>query len=356
MTHTSELGSALRYRYKSLTAVFLVATCASFWLFAAHASNTNAAGPSHTDAASVAQLAPPPQPAIPPQATADAAPTPSPSPLVLPAPDVHTSRATVAIRNPDQVKQLQQSLWSAIDRKNIIESRLAELSIPAAPIVRQPAPIATVSPELRAATARVATAKSALAELQTRYTDAYPDVIQTKDELAEAERAFYAARRLPVPAPARPHLAAPSTPSPQVAAERTALRTELEQLASTIPDLQSQLDLASSLPRHAPTPPAPPATHDTYWPLVLPHPNVQSVQPPATAAPSAAPNPDTPPAPILSARSLLFLPQSMLLGLVAAAMLFVLLESLDRTIKGPDSLKHALPADARQISLRSMRA
>ena len=359
MIHTSELGSALRYRYKSMVSVFLLVTCACWWLFATHANH----GSTPTQVAPMNQLAQQPLAPAVSETPADTLPPASVRRNQSAGLDAPLARphAVVATRNDAQVKQLQTSLWSAIDRQNSIESRLAELSIPAAPIVRQPAAITSVNPELRAATARVAAANSTLAELQTRYTDVYPDVVQAKDELAEAERALYSARHLASSSPVKARVVAPTPPSPQVEAERTALRTELAELLATITDLKSQLGAASALPRHRPN--VLPAAHDdTYWPLVLPHSAGEATSAPQPIAPVAVPTvtgslPQAAvPNPLLSARSFLFLPQSMLLGFLASGILFALLESLDHTIKGPESLREALPAEARQISLRSMRA
>lgn len=355
MMHVSQLGSGLRYRYRSLTTVFLLVTCTCWWLFASHAVR----GSTPYRRPSVSQLVQ--QPSAPARPLASALiPPASRLPTASAGPDIRSTRshAPAATRNDAKVKQLQAALWSAMDRQNAIESRLAELNMPAAPIVRQPASIASPSPELRAATARVAAARSTLTELQTRYTDAYPDVVQAKDELTEAERALYSARHLASSVPVRPRLVAPTPPSAQVEAERTALRVELAQVAPTIPDLKAQLDAASALPRRVPT--LVPATHDSgYWPLVLPQPAVAKAPPVALATPIAAsialPQP-SPPMRLLSAHSVLFLPQSMLLGILTSCMLFVVLESLDHTVKGPESLRQALPPEARQISLRSMRA
>ena len=357
MMQASQLGGALRYRYKSVATVFLLVTCACWWLFASHAVQRSAPGP----VPSVNQ--PVQQPSAPglPQSSALSPPAPASGLLTGSAgPDIRPTRphAPVVTRNDAQIKQLQTMLWSAMDRRNAVESRLAELNMPAAPIVRQPAAIASVSPEVRAAAARVATAHATLTELQTRYTDAYPDVLQAKDELAEAEQALYSARHLASSVPVKARVVAPSPPSAQVEAERTALRAELAELSPTIPDLKAQLDAASALPRHAPT--AAPATHDGgYWPLVLPQPTVAEAPPVAPATPTPAiiglPQPVSSTS-LLSAHSLIFLPQSMLLGFFASCILLMVLESLDHTIKGPESLRQALPAEARQISLRSMRA
>ncbi len=357
MIHTSELGSALRYRYKSLVSVFLLITCASWWLFASHAARGGAHGP----AAAAMQPEQTQQPAGPAPPTPDVSTLTSPGLSASPAvPDVRRDRSVSAARNPALIKQRQTSLWAAIERRNAIEARLAELAAPAAPIVRQAPSIASVSPELRAATARVAAAKTNLTELQTRYTDAYPDVVQAKDELTEAEQAMYAARHLASSAPAKAHLVAPSPPSAQVEAERTTLRGELTDLAATIPDLKAQLEAASALPRRVPVGAA--ARSEGYWPLVLPQAATQpspsvapSLAPPATSV-AASETTQAAPLQLLSAHSLLFLPQSMLLGFLASAILLAVLESLDGTIKGPESLRKALPAEARQLSLRSMRA
>lgn len=356
MMHTAELGSALRYRYKSVVSVFLLVTCTCWWLFANHAAQRTVHNPAAFIQAATATTSVQTQQLTAP--TVSEALTSAITPLVpSAAPEVLRQPAYTATRNPAQVKQLQASLWSAIERKNSIESRLAELAIPAAPIVRVAPAIASVSPEVRAATARVAAAKTNLTELQTRYTDAYPDVVQAKDELTEAEQALYAARHLASSAPVKARQVVPTPSSPQVEAERATLRSELAGLADTIPDLKSQLEAASALPRR---PAAPVATREPgYWPLVLPHSEI--VPAPSSAAPSTTATLTSPPASatptsVLSAHSLLFLPQSLLLGLIASGILFAVLESLDGTVKGPESLREALPAEARQLSLRSMRA
>ncbi len=355
MMHRSELAPALRYRWKVLLATFLLGTGISSWLLTERAVHASAAVGERVAPAASLSLTRPTSPA---PLAAIIGPGDVAATHERTSPGARPSRPANGFRNGAEISRLQKALWSALDRKDALTARLAALSLPATPPVQVvPQPVAVVNPEVRAATAQVAAARTNLAELRTRYTDAHPDVAKAMDELGEAERRLGAVRRANPPAAPIERVAPRPAEDPETAAERTASREELASLEESIPGLQSQLD-AAMVEAHRPSNATARQQPEPYWPLVLPHTGaaepIRDTTPaqPVTFEPQQAQ--DTGVRRVLR-RSVDFLLPGALAGLLLTLAVFALLESLDTTVKGPTSLRHALPHMTRQVSCGTMR-
>jgi len=103
----------------------------------------------------------------------------------------------------------------AVDRRAALEKQLAEVDVNGAP-----------TPETGAT--KLAKLKQELAELRRRFTDAYPDVVRLRAEIARAEQDLSAAE------PAGPAPAAPATPA------ATRLRAGLRDADTEIADLKAE--------------------------------------------------------------------------------------------------------------------
>jgi succinoglycan biosynthesis transport protein ExoP len=124
----------------------------------------------------------------------------------------------------------------AMDRRERLIKELRDSGVAASVLAGVPAP--------DLAAARLAKLKGELAELRTRYSDKYPDVVRMKAEIAELERTVAAS-----PEPAKP-AAAPAPPQQgkdplaEIDVELRALKAEETRLREAIAGYERRLDTA----------------------------------------------------------------------------------------------------------------
>jgi polysaccharide chain length determinant protein (PEP-CTERM system associated) len=137
---------------------------------------------------------------------------------------------------PDQVQFNMltiERLYSELRANRDAQARLAE---------RAESPAAggggiDLPPQQERAAARLALLRAELAELSTRYTDKYPDVVAKKQEIADLEQQAASAPRRPAA------VAQPAAPRPRAAEARMAsLRTEEQQILDRIAGYQRRIE------------------------------------------------------------------------------------------------------------------
>lgn len=338
----SRIGAALRYRWKLVSGTFLLVTALSCWWQTQGSQNLVIAGsatPTPTQPPAIRQN--PNNLPLPVRAE----PVPQ-APLPLPRRQEHGPAFS---QEHAEVSRLRLAIASAGNRQDEIDSELASLPVPVMPATAPPRTVVVENKDLAAVRAQVAAARANLARLQARYTDLHPDIVKAKEELTLSESRMLAIpRTIQVTAP--PALAAKPTEA-EIATQqrRTALTTERTQGEYEISALQSDLNQAEAALARIPKTQSPPALAlapaRPYEPLHLP-----SVPPaPAPSSSQTRPIPTTVVAEqehLSPDRLLRVLPLSALVGFLFSMFLLLCVEALDRTVKGPDSLRKLLPEGA----------